>query len=219
VTRKPTPERDQGVTPFTSVLVELCRATGSPCSALVDREGETVDYAGRGDPFEIRILAAELRLLLQQVEQSPSLSSSMEILVRARRASFMVCSLPEGYALVVRLPRRSTGISDRSLAVAIRGLCSEAGFAVPSARKSELPQKAPGVWRPVLVDEDGPRSRRPCRLETEQGSAEVEIMGRIAAAERHRRERGFRVRLSNGEEGTLIREPLGRWFLEEDGWE
>ncbi len=220
--RKPWPARDQGTTPFTHFLEELCRSTGSPCAALVDREGETVDYGGKGDPFEIRVLAAELRLLLQHIDQSLHFLGSFEVLVRARRSSFLVRALPEGYALVVRLGRRATGISERSLSVAIRGLCSEAGFSVPSARNPDAPassgREGAGLWRRVAVAEEGPHSRRPCQVETEQGPAGVEVMGRLAAAERHRREEGFRVRLSNGEEGTLIRERLGRWYLEEDDW-
>lgn len=208
------------MTPFTAVLVELCRATGAPNAALVDREGETVDYAGRGDPFEIRVLAAELRLLLQHAEQSVQLGTTFEVLVRARRSSFFIRALPEGYALVIRLARRATGISERSLTVAIRGLCEEAGFSLP-VRKTDSPpgSGAAGLWRRVAVDEEGPRSHRPSRVATSDGSAAVEVMGRVVGADAQGKARGFRVRLSSGEEGTLVREPLGHWYLEEDGWE
>ncbi len=220
MSRRRTHERDQAPSPFTPVLQELCRATGAGCAALVDNEGETVDYAGLGDPFEIRILAAELRLLAQHLDQAVLLRSTTEMLIRARRGSFFLRSLPEGYALVLRLGRRATSVSDRSLSIAVRELCAEAGFAAPMSQRGGRP---PGTevarqWKKVEVQVEGPRSRRPVTLATPGGPTELEVMGRIATNPSSR-ETGYRVRLANGEEGTLIRERLGRWYLEEDAWD
>lgn len=120
--------RDQEETPFSSILMQLCARTGALCAALVDREGETVDYAGRGDPFDIRILAAEWRLVLQHAGEAGFSAPELEMVVRARKKSFLVQALPEGYALVMQLARRSTGISERALSLAKRRLCEEAGF-------------------------------------------------------------------------------------------
>ncbi|HSC85818.1 MAG TPA: hypothetical protein VLC09_01045 [Polyangiaceae bacterium] len=213
-------ERDQALSPFTPVLAELCRASGACSAALVDQEGETVDYAGRGDPFEIRVLAAELRLLLQHTKPTVHFSRTSSLMIRARRGSFFILSLPEGYALVVRLGRRAAGISERCLSIAVRELCEEAGFSSPRSRRSDLPPgvEPPRQWRRVRVEVEEGQTRRPRAVETNAGLASVEVMGRVAG-EGSRREQGFRVRLTNGEEGTLVRERLGRWYLEEDLWE
>jgi hypothetical protein len=53
--------RDQAVSEFSGTLMRLCDATAAFGAALVDAEGETVDYAGSLSPFEIRVAAAEWR--------------------------------------------------------------------------------------------------------------------------------------------------------------
>ncbi len=196
--------RDQGETPFSIILTELCQAAGAKCAALVDREGETVDYGGRGDPFDIRVLAAEWRLVLQYLGEAKHLGDSREFSVRAQRKSFLVVPMPEGYALVVELCRRATGASDRAVSEAVRRLCDEAGFSTGE------PQ-----WRSVQVTEERGHSRRPESVSVEGEGHVVTVLGRIASADRAR-ERSFRVRFSSGEERTLVREPLGHWYLEEE---
>lgn len=183
---------------------------GAKSAALVDAEGETVDYSGRGDPFDIRILAAEWRLVLQYLKETKVLGKSYELVVRAREKSFLVEALPEGYALVVELARRSTGVSDRALAEARRRLIAEAGF--PG---EEDPR---GNWFHVHVEEEPGDSRRPLRMETDaEELQEVIVLGRIPNQEL-RQERSFRVRLGSGQECTLVREPLGNWYREEEDW-
>lgn len=182
---------------------------GAKCAALVDAEGETVDYGGQGDPFEIRILAAEWRLVLQYLKELKILGPSYEFVVRARHKSFLVEALPQGYAIVLELARRSTGVSDRALAQARKSLIAEAGFP-----EEEDPR---GIWSHVEVEEEPGLSRRPKRLSARNEIQEVMVLGRIPAAELSR-EQSFRVRLSNGQECTLVREPLGRWYLEEESW-
>ncbi len=64
----PPPPRDQETTSFTDILRRLLRATsGARAAALVDFEGETVDYAGVLDPFELRIAAAHWQIVLAQL--------------------------------------------------------------------------------------------------------------------------------------------------------
>lgn len=202
--------RDQDATPFSVILERLRVAAGARSAALVDAEGETVDYSGRGDPFDIRILAAEWRIVLERLKETKILGASYEFVVRAREKSFLVEALPEGYALVVELARRSTGVSDRALAEARRLLLAEAGF--PS---EEDPR---GNWSHVLVEEESGHSHRPLRMETaEEQLQEVTILGRVPSSEALS-ERSFRVRLSNGRECTLVREPLGNWYREEEDW-
>ncbi len=200
--------RDQDASPFSHILVELCEATGSKCAALVDQEGETVDYAGRGDPFDIRILAAEWRLVLLQIQMSDKLGTVRELMVRAKNKSFWIEAFPHGYALVVEMGRRSTSLSARALSQARRDLCHEAGF--------ELGDSTQEVWTRVLVQEEQGVSRRPVAMALDQESLYVTVLGRVSGEARS--ERGFRVRLSTGEERTLVREPLGHWYLEEERW-
>lgn len=202
--------RDQDVTPFSEILERLRAATGVKSAALVDAEGETVDYSGRGDPFDIRILAAEWRLVLQHLKETKILGGSYEFVVRAREKSFLVEALPEGYALVLELARRSTGVSDRALAEARKRLLAEAGFPGEDDPR--------GNWSHVLVEEEPGQSRRPLRMETDdEALQEVTVLGRIPSA-RLLNERSFRVRLSSGRECTLVREPLGHWYREEEAW-
>lgn len=201
-------DRDQDATPFSEILTELCHASGARCAALVDREGETVDYAGQGDPFDIRILAAEWRLLLQHTVSTNFLRHTSEILVRSRKKGFFVEALPEGYALVIELPRRCTGISARALCQARQRLCEEAGF--PDA---EDPR---GNWSRVSVEEE-PGAPRPARMVLDHQTHDVTVLGRITDPKAPR-EKSFRVRLSSGEECTLVREPFGYWYLEEEPW-
>ncbi len=202
--------RDQGVTPFSEILTELCTAAGARCAALVDAEGETVDYSGQGDPFDIRVLAAEWRLVLQHLFETSVLGTSQEFVVRARHKSFLVEVLPDGYALVIQLARRSTGASNRALCQARRRLCAEAGF--------EDSNSSRGEWTRVEVKEDSPISRRPTMVRVSNEVLQVTILGRIAGGSAGLSEKSYRVRLSSGEERTLVREPFGNWYIEEEHW-
>ena len=199
-------KRDQDLTPFAALLHQLCQNTGAHAAALVDGEGETVDYGGTGAPFDIRILAAELRLLQQHMAGTVHLTETTELVIRARRKTFHLASLPEGYALVLELPRRATGASERALAVAVRGICEEAGFDVPDVEGAR--------WRSIDVTEEEGASRRPAQIAGEGEPLSLVVLGRLAE-QSTRREQGYRVRLSSGQEGNLVREPLGRWYIEE----
>src|SRR5688572_9478949 len=135
------PERDQDPSEFSRILDELCRRTSARAAALVDAEGETVDYGGKLAPFDVRVLAAELRLLLQHLAHTPKLGASFELVIRARRKSFVVHLLPDGYALVLELPRCASAVSERALALAIRRPCVAAGC--------EPPRRFAGGWREI----------------------------------------------------------------------
>lgn len=201
--------RDQVVTPFSGILADLCSATGAHCAALVDQEGETVDYGGIGDPFDIRILAAEMRLVLQLTEQTSVMGAGRELMVRARKKSFWMESLPNGYALVLELGRRATGLSNRALSEARRRLCDEAGF--------EDDGSGIESWVRVSISEEPGASRRPKALHAEQAEHAITVLGRIPSDSK--REQAFRVRLDTGEERNLVRESLGHWYIEEDLWQ
>lgn len=199
--------RDQAPSPFAEILRDLCARTGSDCAVLVDDEGEAVDYWGSDDPFQIRVFAAELAIIQAGARTRARLGFVQEIFVRARRRSFVIRALPEGYALALRLPRRAASVSERALLSAVRMLSAEAGFEGPLSCRT-----GPTSCRPVGVEERGARPHSVLQGDLNMG---VDVLGRVRIPE-SRRERGFRVRLENGEEGTLVREPLGRWYLDDE---
>jgi hypothetical protein len=201
--------RDQAVSAFSGALMRLCDSTAAHGAALVDAEGETVDYAGYLDPFEIRLVAAELRLVLGVLEAQTSISgASTEILIRGTKRSFAVISMPDGYALIIELPRTSLLSSPRAVAEAVRTLSIEGGLPPHPAHFGRE------SWSKVDVRWDS-RARRPSAIWLEGGWRAIEVLGRFNEAEPGHRTLGFRVRLADGTELTLVREPLGLWFVDE----
>jgi hypothetical protein len=147
--------RDQRESAFSAILGDLVsRVPGARSATLVDRDGETVDYAGHGNPYAIRVAAAHFRIVFDEAIRQPSLGAARSVLVRASRASFALHSLPDGYALVLGLSRGAgfRGLV-RAVPVCIRLLADEAGWAA-----------SPSPWHPldVLLDERRtPRAVRP----------------------------------------------------------
>ncbi len=209
--RAPAQQRDrQLVTPFTDILLRFCNSVGSPGAALVDQEGETVDYAGVEDPYEIRVTAAELALVLRFVRDSnvPSWPQTTEVIVRARKASFAVASVGDGYAVVMRLPRHAFTLSRRALYEALRELSEEAG--IDSVLRPEAER-----WCRVQVLTEVGNPLRPEAVWRAGNWHKLTIMGRYQEPGFAPRELGFRARLRTGEEFNLVREPLGRWYAED----
>jgi hypothetical protein len=202
-------DRDQAVSPFNTILHQLCDAAGAIGAALVDREGETVDYAGEVDPYEIRVAAAEWRLVLAVLAESavPNWADTTEIVVRSAFRSFVVVSIGDGYAIVAQLPLHCFSISQRALSECARELCKEAGFGARAA--------ASGHWTRIAVRTAERDRWRPQEVWLDGEWRAVEILGRYPKAELGRGERGYRARLTNGAELTLVREPLGRWYAED----
>jgi hypothetical protein len=54
---------------------------------------------------------------------------------------------------------------------------------------------------------------RPARVRVAERWQPIEVMGAVVGLAH--REKGFRVRLPNGAEMLLVREPLDRWFTDE----
>jgi hypothetical protein len=206
--RRAIARRDQGMSPFSAVLMRLCEAAGAVGAALVDPEGETVDYAGAIDPFDIKVTAAEWVILLGLLRNSrvPVLRETDEIALRAAKKSFLLKHLADGYAVVVVLPSHAFGVSRRGLAEAVRELCEEAGLALPSSTRQDADK-----WRRVEVLAVAADPRRPSAVWVGGAWSPVEILGRLTIG-LGSREVGYRARLPTGAEITLIREPLGRWY-------
>ncbi len=114
--------RDQSDSPFSAILARLCDDCGALAAALVDGQGETVDYAGLLSPYEIKVAAAEWRIVLAVIKDSslPGIQSISGITVRAKGRTFVMEGLPDGYAIAVCLPQRCFNISRRALGQATR---------------------------------------------------------------------------------------------------
>jgi predicted regulator of Ras-like GTPase activity (Roadblock/LC7/MglB family) len=199
-------QRDQHESAFAAILAKLVsRVPGARGAALVDAEGETVDYAGRAKPFDVRIAAAHFRIVLDEARERPGLGEVRSIAVRAARASYLVQTLPEGYALVVVM-MRSAGFSGwhRAVASCAHALGEEAGW----NDASELPPR----WFPVTVLRD--ERRRPAAVRADGRLHPLEILGSLQAGVSGR-ERAWRIRFESGLEATLVREPGGACYLDE----
>lgn len=199
--------RDMDASPFALILAQLLtRLPGAFACALVDREGETVDYAGLGDPFDMKIAAAHLRIFLQQIDELGVLGAPRSIVIRGDARTIVARTLLEGYALVV-LFRKRAGFtrSERAYAAYARALAVEAGWTISSAEKKPL-------WHPVSVELD--RRKRPVCVATMDASVDVHaVLGSVMGLSRY--EKGFRVRLTSGSEITLVREAGNSWFADD----
>jgi hypothetical protein len=204
---EPRSGRSQDQSPFGEILARLLDlAPGVSSAVLVDPEGEAVDYAGVLPEYDAKVAGAYFRIVLDEASAclSAKLGSALHVVVRARKRSYLVRSLPDGYALVVILKRNAFGISFRAIDISERELCQEAGWPAPLSR---------GIsWYPVEIETAPPDRRRPSRMRTNADWERVEVLGSIVGLGR---ERGYRCRLRSGAELTLVREPAGMWYADE----
>jgi predicted regulator of Ras-like GTPase activity (Roadblock/LC7/MglB family) len=201
--RKPArPPRDQEPSSFSAILERLVASTpGGRGAALVDSEGETVDYAGRLDPFEMKVAAATWLIVLTEADAT-RLVKPTQIVVRAKRNSYVVRRVHSDYAIVLVLHARAAfSVSERALAEAETGLATEAGWG----------RKGRHAWFSVSVQTGA--ERRPVELFVADRWQPIEVMGMLVGL--HDRERGYRVRLPSGVEMMLVRERSGLWFCDE----
>jgi hypothetical protein len=201
-----TVERDQHESAFTSILHDLVlRVPGARAAVLVDRDGETVDYWGRLDPYELKLAAAHWRIVLNEVREQKVMSAAAFVVIRAARKSFLVHGLPEAYALVVSL-RRGAGFAGwrRAIPACIHALAAEAGWTWVGSKAA--------AWHPVQVASDA--QRKPSAMLTAGRLRPLVILGAVASGVAPN-ERGWRVRLDTGLEATLVREPGGRWYADD----
>ena len=208
--RRTLTKRDQAASSFSGILMALCDATGALGAVLVDREGETVDYAGYLDPFALKVAAAEWRLVLNVAREvpHPHYKATDAILVRGKNKSFAIVGLSAGYAIVVELPRRCFGLSARAVAEAVRAVEIEASLGAPD----EMP--ASERWLRVEVKTTAGDRRRPEAVWLEGSWRPLVILGRHGGTVPSRREIAYRARLPSGLEFTLVRESSGHWFAD-----
>jgi hypothetical protein len=202
--RPPRAAREQAASGFAGILVELLRRVpGAVAAAIVDGEGETVDYAGRIDAFKVRVAAAHLQLVLAQACSPGSPVRPRWIWVRAARSALWVYALPQGYAVAMLLSYRARpDLHSRALSVMEAQMVRESGWALAQAIR----------WYPVHVDCDG--AGRPARVTYESGVHGLELIGRFEEGLGWR-ERGWRVRFASGVEAMLVRQRRGHWYADE----
>jgi len=201
------PGRDQAASAISAILMRLCESSGALAVALVDSEGETVDYAGALPPFDTRVAAAEWRLVLATLEESrvEALRATHEMLIRGRTRSYAALGLSDGYALVFALPRHMFSVSYRALDEAARELEKETNLTSRFRRD-------PSLWIRVEVRPTADNQRRPEALWHEGGWRALTVVGKLNPKDLGRGDVGYFARLSNGDDLLLVREPLGRWF-------
>lgn len=203
--------RDQGVSGFSGPLMRLCDDVSAIAAALVDSDGETVDYAGSLTPFEARIMAAEWKLVMDASSRSERAGCGTQILeltLRASSRSFQAIALSAGYALVIQLPRYCMVISQRALTEAVRTISEEAGLVVPSR------YTGPGRgW--IRVDiQTQTNTGQPQALWVAGRWRQLELIGRFREGGLRRASVGYRARMDDGVELTIVREPLNRWYCD-----
>jgi hypothetical protein len=189
---------------FAQILADLVvRIPGAYGASLVDAQGESVDYAGRVTPFDVKVAAAYWRIVLDDISRS-TLGVARSLIVRAASKSFMTYTLPDEYALVILLTRRAGfAPATRALGACIRDLHVEAQWPLHDER---------GAWFAVTVACDA--RLRPTHVTGRAGAChELEVMGAVQGL--GERDRGFRVRLDSGKEVTLVREPGDFWYADE----
>lgn len=211
--------RDEQVSAFAPMLADLVRRVpGAISAALVDLEGETVDFWGTLEAFDIKIAAAHLQLALGQLTQVRNLGVVKTLMIRGERRSFVVRAQPEDYSLVVVLRRRAGFTATRrAFAVCEAAIAQEAGWPVgePPWYGVEVTRDRrgrPARLRWPSAGSSAPPNERGKKARLARGIA-TEVLGTIAGLQPT--ERGYRVRLSTGKEVTLVREAGGFWYADE----
>jgi hypothetical protein len=198
--------RDTEATAFTTLLSDLItRVPGARAAALVDRDGEAIDYAGSLSPFDVKVAGAHWRIVLGELDSVPALRQPQSVIVRATERSFILRPLADGYAVIVILcARAGFAPSPRAFHVFERALRAEAGIGVAPAGPS---------WTSVVVSQDD--RARPHAVASSAGATPqpVEVLGAVVGLGRG--ERAFRVRFATGFETTILREPGGMWYADE----
>ena len=202
--RRPRVPRDQAESPFAVILEDLIALVPfARGAALVDFEGETVDYAGHLDPYELKVAAATWQIAVSEV-CATSFAGFTQLVVRAARSSFVLRRVSDHYAVILVLHARAAfAVSDRALAEAETALATEAGW----SRKNR------SAWFSVNVQTDVDADQRPTSMLIADAWMPIEVMGMFVGFVD--RERGYRVRLSSGVEMMLVRERNGIWFCDE----
>ena len=204
--RAPGHARDgQQRTGFTASLETLVETSAGCLGAvLVDGEGETVDYAGRLAPYDVKLAAAHFQIVLRELCNSARGDEARGFTVRAQRYGYVAWRLFGGYVLVlVFTPESAAHFSQRALRQVEIELSREASWPLEHGGRPR--------WTRVYVSLGS--GGVPLELWLRDGARErLTLLG--PAANLGDFERGYRVSLPSGGEQTLVREPNGIWYLD-----
>lgn len=208
---KSSPEspRDQDESAFTPLLRRLLRCDPHLLAAVyVDPEGECVDYCTKLDPFDAKVSAAQMMVVMVDVVRRLiriGLGNAFEVAIEASERVLVVRRIDDDYALVlVATNGANRDVIDHNLERAVAAFRGEAGLKAPAWEPEhglsvEL-RRAVG-WRYA------PRSYslRGRRIGV------VDVLGRFD--DRDQDLECFRVRDERGYELTLAYDSkLARWF-------
>lgn len=149
------------ITGFTPILEGLVYEVDEAlCAVFIDGEGETIDFATRIDPFEARILAAEMALPLAstlQLAELTNLGTILELRVQTSARSLLARHVTDRCFLVLGLanPTLRAWAAERC-AMAAQALCVEAGQPLSGAlsvlRAVELVEREGDAFPTAFVD-------------------------------------------------------------------
>lgn len=130
-------ERDQIESSLTAPLRAIYHSTPNVLAAVfVDSEGECVDYCSGLDPFDSKVAAAQLQVVLDGVRHfagrvSAGRPALLEIL--GQRRSFLVREVGDGYSVVVVVAGKSIDVAvGWALDECINTLRDETGLQTPA---------------------------------------------------------------------------------------
>lgn len=198
--------RDQDASPFNVILQELLDVLPfARAAAVFDFEGETVDYAGNLDPYDLRVIAATFQIVMTDLRELAITTGLRGVLMNLTTSSYQIRVLDSHYSLIIVLRTLATHcVSDRLVTEVADRLAVEAGLqraAKPTWHRVEVLTSA--KRRPVAVREPGKNS---AWITTEiLGAHPIESTG----------ERGYRVHVRTGIEVNLVSERNGLWFVDE----
>jgi len=201
--------RAEDETGFTLILRRHVDATpGALGAALVDSEGEAVDYAGDTiDPWDLKIAAAHWRIVLSDINRGKLTEqggSTMRLMVLTEKRGFVLTALPDGYALLSILKANAAlGHADRSLDATLRALYREACWSAP-----------PDAFRWHAIDVEIDPRARPHKIRVRHQWTPVIPIGRVIAGLQPG-EVGWRVDVPAAEcETTLVLGRDDRWYAD-----
>jgi hypothetical protein len=199
----PQQQRDQDASPFHFILEEfLDLVPFARGAAVFDFEGETVDYAGEVDPYELKVAAATFQIMLNEARLLSFGEGLRSVNANLRKSSYLIHVLDDGYSLLVILRTLGTHcVSDRLLREVRARLLVEAG----------LDDANPVVWH--RVDVRTSTRGKPTAIRDPRVSewVAIDILGSFTTAD----ERGFRIHTETGAEINLVAERTGLWFIDE----
>ena len=195
-------ERDQSESAFTAILRRVFEAVPAVIAAVfVDLEGECIDYVAAIAPYDAKVSAAHMHLLLKRMREglSPGRGETFGFQLVSSEREVWVRQFCEEYALVVLLGRGfDTSELRDAMAFAGREFREEVGLVAPPWEAQErlsVRVRASAGWSyaPVGFSVGGARYRIAAVLGRWTEHARPGEAPRVC----------FRIRTQHGEELTL----------------